>query len=62
MMSSIHEEIICGESSMEVNTLKILCVGRVCLDIVHMCMQFPSEDSTQRLMILIFLKVKVKLR
>ncbi|XP_018400712.1 PREDICTED: ketohexokinase-like [Cyphomyrmex costatus] len=47
-MTSSHEETIYGESSMEARTLKILCVGRVCLDIVQMCMQFPSEDSTQK--------------
>ncbi|KAG5336273.1 KHK Ketohexokinase, partial [Acromyrmex heyeri] len=48
MTSNTHEQIIYGESSMEAHTLKILCVGRVCLDIVHVCTQYPSEDSTQR--------------
>ncbi|XP_012529199.1 ketohexokinase isoform X2 [Monomorium pharaonis] len=46
MTSSFHEEVVSQESSTE--TLKILCVGRVCLDIVQMCVQFPLEDSTQR--------------
>jgi len=27
---------------------KILCVGRVCLDVVYTCTHFPLEDSTQR--------------
>lgn len=44
----LHEEVISGQSSTEAHTQKILCVGRVCLDIVQTCVQFPSEDSTQR--------------
>ncbi|XP_011055777.1 PREDICTED: ketohexokinase-like isoform X2 [Acromyrmex echinatior] len=47
-MTSTDEQIIYEESSMEVHTLKILCVGRVCLDFVHVCTEYPSEDSTQR--------------
>ncbi|KAL0110430.1 hypothetical protein PUN28_013805 [Cardiocondyla obscurior] len=45
---SFHEEVIGETSSTEIRALKILCVGRVCLDIVQTCTQFPAEDSTER--------------
>ncbi|XP_070161825.1 ketohexokinase [Polyergus mexicanus] len=47
--SDFREKII-DESSTptESDVLKILCVGRICLDIVQTCEQFPAEDSTQR--------------
>ncbi|XP_020289500.1 ketohexokinase-like [Pseudomyrmex gracilis] len=47
MASSSYEEV--GSAfPIKNDTLKILCVGRVCLDIVYTCQQFPSEDSTVR--------------
>lgn len=48
MASCFHEEVVSGATSTEARTLKILCVGRVCLDVVQMCVQFPTEDSTVR--------------
>ncbi|XP_071553783.1 ketohexokinase isoform X2 [Temnothorax nylanderi] len=47
-MTSSFDKVISGTSSTEARTLKILCVGRVCLDIIQTCVQYPSEDSTQR--------------
>ncbi|XP_011335457.2 ketohexokinase [Ooceraea biroi] len=46
MMSG--SEQVTGDSSVEPDVRKILCVGRVCLDIVYTCTHFPSEDSTLR--------------
>ncbi|XP_077257528.1 uncharacterized protein LOC143894764 isoform X3 [Temnothorax americanus] len=47
-MTSSFDKVISGTSSTEARTLKILCAGRVCLDIIQTCVQYPSEDSTQR--------------
>ncbi|XP_011876967.1 PREDICTED: ketohexokinase-like [Vollenhovia emeryi] len=46
--SSFHEEVVSEASLTGSRTLKILCMGRVCLDIVQMCVLFPEEDSTRR--------------
>ncbi|TGZ53961.1 Uncharacterized protein DBV15_03565 [Temnothorax longispinosus] len=48
-MTSNFDKVISGTSATEARTLKILCVGRVCLDIIQTCVQYPSEDSTQRI-------------
>ncbi|XP_011165815.1 ketohexokinase isoform X2 [Solenopsis invicta] len=48
MTSNFYGKVVSGDSSTEAHMFKILCVGRACLDIVQMCVQFPSEDSCQR--------------
>ncbi|KAL6266911.1 hypothetical protein P5V15_003739 [Pogonomyrmex californicus] len=48
MTSNFHQNNPHEDPSTNTRFLKILCVGRVCLDIIQTCIHFPSEDSTQR--------------
>lgn len=47
MISTFYEKIV-GSPQQEPNDPKILCVGKMVLDIVQLCKEFPKEDTEER--------------